>query len=126
MGRTPDIAYSDVPNTVLKFTHLAHIHPAPVIPYFDLVVRTDFDPLALHLKDSGLSRWDDPFANPLAMMGPDRDLHRILPVIDDFKEATGLIREVLWWSRTRLVGKWRPLREWYLALRKGPEWDEQQ
>ena len=114
MRRTPDIAYSDVPYPVLKLTHLANIHPAPVIPHFDLVVRTDLDPLAIHLKDGWLSRGDDPFANPLAMMGPYRDFHSILPVIEDFKEATGFIRVVFRGSRARLVGKWWPLRGLYL------------
>src|SRR5712691_9389813 len=125
MRRTPDIAYSDVPYTVLKLTHLSNIHPAPVLSYFDLVVRTDLDPLAIHFKDGWLSRGDDPFANPLAMMGPYRDLHLILPVIDDFKEATGLISVVFRGSGARLVGKWRPLRELYLDLSKGQEWAEQ-
>jgi hypothetical protein len=74
MRRTPDISYPDVPYTVLELAHLSNIHPAPVLSHFDLVVRTDLD--------------------PLAVMGPYRDLHLILPVIDDFKEATGLIREV--------------------------------
>src|SRR5712691_5814365 len=106
----PDISYPDVPRPVVELPHLANIHPAPVFADLDLVMGTDLDPLAALLKGVDLSGADHPFANPFALIRPHGDAHLILPVIDDFQEATGFIRVVFRGSRSRLVGKWWPTR----------------
>src|SRR2546427_11738991 len=108
MRGTPDITDSHIPRTVVELPHLANIHPAPVFAYLDLVMGTDLDPPAALLKGIDFPRVDSPFANPFAMIRPHSDAHLILPVIDDFKDATGFISVAFRRSGTRLVGKLRP------------------
>ena len=46
MGGCPDIPHVDMPHAVLELADLPHIHPAPVLPDFDLVIGPDPDPLS--------------------------------------------------------------------------------
>jgi len=50
MGRLPHIPHIDVPGPVLELADLSHIYPAPVVSYFDLVVRADSDSLSAFLQ----------------------------------------------------------------------------
>src|SRR6266700_3876806 len=119
MRGTPHIPDSHIPDTVVELPDLSHVHPAPVFAYLNFIVWTNLDPLAALRKRVGLSGADHPFANPFALIRPHGDAHLILPVIDDFQEATGFIRVVFRGSRSRLVGKWWPTRrELYLDLRQ--------
>src|SRR4029077_16857449 len=92
-------------------------------------VWTDLDPPAVLLKGVGCSRADDPFADPFAVIGPHSDLHRFLPIIDDFKDTTGFIL-VAFRTRGRwLLGKLRPTgrkRKLYLNLRTSQQREDQQ
>jgi hypothetical protein len=122
MRGTPEITDSHIPRTVVELPHLSNIHPAPVFADLDLVMGTNLDSLATLRKGVDLSRADNPFADPFALVRPYGDTHRIIPVIHDFQEATGFITMVFRRSGRWLGGKLRPTgRELYLNLRHGTE-----
>src|SRR5437867_72408 len=124
MRGPPDVPNSHIPGTVVKLPHLAHIYPAPVFTYFDLIVWTNLDPPATLLKGADFSGGDHPFANPFALIRPHGDANLILPVIDDFKDTTGFIPVVFRWRGLWLLAKLRPTgrqRDLYLYLRTGKQ-----
>ena len=70
MGRLPHIPHVDVPCPVLELADLSNIHPAPVVPDFDLIVRAYPDPLATLLQYDLFAGANRPFANALPLIGP--------------------------------------------------------
>jgi hypothetical protein len=83
--------------------------------------------MATVLKGVHGSGIEHPFPDPFALMGPQADADLILPVINDFKKATGFIAVGLRMSWTRLIGKWWPtLRKLYLNLGKSEQGGEEQ
>ena len=78
---------------------------------------TDFDPMATFFKGIRRTRIEHPFPDPFPLIGPDRDVDPILPVINDLKDTTGFIAMRFRMRGTRVIGKWWPtLRELYLNL----------
>src|SRR5262245_46735553 len=83
MGGTPNITYVDVPGPLLESGHLPEVYPTPVFAHLDFVTRSGPDSIATLLQYRILTRWDDPFANPLPIIGPHTEPDLVLPVIGD-------------------------------------------
>src|SRR2546427_7181461 len=85
---------------VLELADLPNIHPAPVVPYFDLVVRADSDPLSAFLQHDLFAGANRPFTNPLPLIGPHAEADFVAPVVDDVYGTTRLLRTTV---RARLA-----------------------
>src|SRR5262249_5517572 len=77
MRGTPNIPDAHIPRPVVELPDLPDIDPAPVFTYFNLIVRTDSDAPPALLKGGELSGADHPFADPLPLIGPHRNVDLI-------------------------------------------------
>src|SRR5215813_1166424 len=91
MGRLPHIADVDIPRTVLELADLPDVHPAPIVSNLYFVVRAYSDWSSRLPQQHPFSRSDDPFANPLPILGPHAHVDDVSPVIDDLNGATRLV-----------------------------------
>jgi len=88
---------------------------------------TDFDPMATFFKGIRRTRIEHPFPDPFSLIGPERDVDPILPVINHLKDTTGFIAVSFGMRGTRIIGKWWPtLRKLYLNLCKSEQGGKEQ
>src|SRR5262245_18916929 len=91
MGRLPHIPDVDIPRAVLELADLPDVYPAPIVPNLHFVVRAYSDRSSGLPQHHPFSRSDDPFANPLPILGPHAHVDNVSPVIDDLNGATRLV-----------------------------------
>src|SRR5262245_40633598 len=98
MGRLPHIPDVDIPRAVLELADLSDVHPAPIFPDLDFVVRAYPDRSSCLPQHRPFSRSNNPCTEPLPTRRPHAHVHHVPPVIDDLNGTTWLL-VVLYRSR---------------------------